>query len=577
MRRPRDLNLAESPATEGFLLLCFFVLVSLFLTFPLVLHLKDSLPGHLADPLDSAWVINWNLHALSQDVRTIYQANVFYPLPNSLAYGEPVFGASLLALPVFAFTHNALIIYNIAFLTTFVLCGFCGYLFVHQITGGRLGAILAGLSFAYCPYRAFHMGHLNLLGNQFLPLLFLFVYRYISQGQRKLDITGAAVSYFLLALYSGYYVLYTIPIAISFIAPLVIARRNAIGWRRAGIHGGIAALAVGVVVLLIYLPCLTIRDNGKALGRAFTDQLVYSAEPKDYLSVPDQCRNLIHMGFRRNRNGERALFPGILPVVGLVILASWGSARSRIPAGVTKALVFCMVAAFLFSLGPLLDPDHKESLKLPYYLLFRWIPGGGRLRVVARFGMYFGAAMAFLAGIAFHLVFSRIGRKMIRRPLFLGVLSFFAYEASIFPFQFSHVPGAQNGPGTYQKIAELPAETALIELPMLEPPYRDGIYEYYSTFHWRRLVNGARSSPYPSRQVELRRLMKGFPSAASIAWLEAARVEYAHINLGLWRSEKYPPIDPLLQPWSKDLTVVEQSPDAILIRLHPHDVPEPDD
>ena len=61
----------------------------------------------------------------------------------------------------------------------------------------------------------------------------------------------AAVSYFLLALCSGYYVLYTIPIAISFIAPLVIARRNAFGWRGAGIHGGIAALAVGVVVLLI--------------------------------------------------------------------------------------------------------------------------------------------------------------------------------------------------------------------------------------------------------------------------------------------------------------------------------------
>src|SRR6185503_11063126 len=44
-------------------------------------------------------------------------------------------------------------------------------------------------------------------------------------------------------------------------------------------------------------------------------------------------------------------------------------------------------------------------------------------------------------------------------------------------------------PEVYRYVAQLPASAVLIELPLGEPAF-DIRYMFYSTLHWRRLVNG---------------------------------------------------------------------------------------
>ena len=53
------------------------------------------------------WTLGWDLHALKTDPLHIFNANIFFPETQSLAYSEHLIGAALLALPRYA-SHNTL-------------------------------------------------------------------------------------------------------------------------------------------------------------------------------------------------------------------------------------------------------------------------------------------------------------------------------------------------------------------------------------------------------------------------------------------------------------------------------------
>src|SRR5262245_47677412 len=53
-----------------------------------------------------AWALAWDNHALLTRV-SLFDANIFFPARNALAYGEHFFGISLFSLPVYVLTHNA--------------------------------------------------------------------------------------------------------------------------------------------------------------------------------------------------------------------------------------------------------------------------------------------------------------------------------------------------------------------------------------------------------------------------------------------------------------------------------------
>ena len=53
----------------------------------------------------------------------------------------------------FAATGNMVLCYNLLFLSTIVLAGWGMYLLVRELTGRPLAAFVAGLAFAFAPYR----------------------------------------------------------------------------------------------------------------------------------------------------------------------------------------------------------------------------------------------------------------------------------------------------------------------------------------------------------------------------------------------------------------------------------------
>src|SRR3954451_13764728 len=60
--------------------------LALLMHWPLPLHIGRDVPRDLGDPLPQAWQVAWDGHALAHQPLDFFQANVFWPLKNSLAF-----------------------------------------------------------------------------------------------------------------------------------------------------------------------------------------------------------------------------------------------------------------------------------------------------------------------------------------------------------------------------------------------------------------------------------------------------------------------------------------------------------
>src|SRR4051812_8449007 len=83
------------PHTIVFIL---FILSSIYITYPIIFHL-GSLATGLGDELVIAWIQNWVIHSVtSGNISSIFEANLYYPYHNSLAFSDTFFTSSLIAL-----------------------------------------------------------------------------------------------------------------------------------------------------------------------------------------------------------------------------------------------------------------------------------------------------------------------------------------------------------------------------------------------------------------------------------------------------------------------------------------------
>ena len=117
----------------------------------------------------SIWNVAWVAHALIADPRHLYDANIFYPHPNTLAWSEANLGAGILAMPAWWATRNPYLAHNSAATLGFLLSFAGAYLLVRHVTGHRGAAAFAGIAFAFCPFIYARMAHIQLLMTFGLP------------------------------------------------------------------------------------------------------------------------------------------------------------------------------------------------------------------------------------------------------------------------------------------------------------------------------------------------------------------------------------------------------------------------
>src|SRR5918997_621588 len=85
---------ARAQLTARELLGCCILAIGLALAmhWPLPLHLGRDIAQDLGDPLVQAGQIAWDGHALAHQPLRLFQANTFWPLPDSLAFSDALVG-----------------------------------------------------------------------------------------------------------------------------------------------------------------------------------------------------------------------------------------------------------------------------------------------------------------------------------------------------------------------------------------------------------------------------------------------------------------------------------------------------
>ena len=143
-----------------------------------------------------------------------WSANIFAPHPLALAYSEHFLPQGLQALPVYWATNNPILGYNLVFLSTFVLSGLGMFLLARELTGSRSAGFVAGLAYAFSPFRIASIPHLQVLSSAWMPFVLYGLRRHFATGRLR-PLAGAAAAWIAQNLSCGYYLLFFSPVVVS--------------------------------------------------------------------------------------------------------------------------------------------------------------------------------------------------------------------------------------------------------------------------------------------------------------------------------------------------------------------------
>ena len=625
-----------------------YIFATLALTWPTVTGLTRDIPWDLGDSLLNSWILAWDadhlLRFLGGDfsaLRGFWNANIFGHEPLALAYSEHLLALAVPILPVYAATRNLILCYNLLFLSTFVLSGLGMYLLVRDLTRSSGAAFVAGLIYAFAPYRLGQFSHLQVLSSQWMPFALFALRRFFenqsqslppatralrpaqgtpgsSRGSRlpagSLALAGASAALVAQNLSCGYFVFFFFPFVIAYVLFEIGSRRL---WRDRSVWIALSVAAIGVIATTVPFlwPYLELRRRGLA-PRSLVEVISYSADVFSYLTAHGAHR-LYGERIRGFPKPEGDLFPGFVPVllaavgvgahawslwrsaprgatpekrwifrtaaalcilvvlllmnilvtggletsvagvsfrarsafrllaVGLIALAvmMWRSPciRAIVRGAPGSALAFyvaALTACFWMSLGPVPEsmgrPLHDPGL---YLFFYDYVPGFDGLRVPARFGMVFMMFLPVLSGFgAVHL--ERRFRRGSLVVVALGIV--FLAEVNAAPINVNGTADSTAlrrldayvlpGPATfeiYHAVSQLPADVVIAEFPFGDNAY-DLRYMYYSTTHWRRLLNGY-SGNFPGWYIDAQEILKAVPNARlDEAWRFLSRVGTTH-------------------------------------------------
>lgn len=311
LRRPRA-ALARALSGEALVFLV-FVGLTVLMTWPWALDLRNA----AADPGDSylnAWIMWWDYHATFHDPLGLFHANIFYPYRYTLAFSEHNYGISLPFFPLYALGFKPLTVHGVATLAGFALCGYGAFRLARTLTGSTGAGFVAGVVFAFLPFRFHHLPHVTYLFTGWVPLL-LEALVLFARAQTRRRAAWLGVAFFMNALTCiHWFVLTLIPLALTGVFLLYVNRR-VVSWRRLVLRGGVALGAAGAVLLPFLIPYLRVA---KLYGfvRKPEEVAFFSATLSHWLTVDFQNKLWHGLGTKLTPyQTELALFPGLLPLL----------------------------------------------------------------------------------------------------------------------------------------------------------------------------------------------------------------------------------------------------------------------
>ncbi len=473
--------------------------IAVLFTWPVAREAQRAIAGDPGDPVLNAWILAWDAERLRHALAGLWNAPIFHPYPLTLAYSENLLGIALFTAPLQWATGNAVLVYDAAFLASFVLAGGGMYVLVRMLTERRDAAALAALAYAFSPFRTAHLVHLQMLMSGWMPLGLAALHRYARSGSRR-ALIAFALCYLIQSLSNGYLIyFFALPVAVVIVREVLAERTTR--WRRL-----VELTLAGACVVALLAPALHAyyRVRGEqGLVRLENEVRAFGADLGSFLYADRRVATAPLLLGHAQPEGE--LFPGA--VIGLLVAAAFLARRRAEEAEtgvesarclwdfftIRKRYAWIALFAAVLALGPEIRAWGRVLVPTaPYGWLMHVVPGLDGIRVPARMGVVVMLALAVLAGLGAARLFDRLAPRL-RVPV--AVLLGAALVLEAWPgLAETNVPNIRKRDRVvYQWLRNAPPGAA-IELPYGGASLRDVPttlrYQWQTLFHGHPIVNG---------------------------------------------------------------------------------------
>jgi hypothetical protein len=518
------------------------LLVSLAMTWPLASDLAHlGRTQNSGDARFAVWNVAWVAHILTTDPRDLFDANIFFPHRDALAYSEANIGAGALGVPAWLATRNALAAHNTVVLFAFSASVVFTFLLAQRLTGDSAAAATAAAIYAFCPYVFTHTAHIQLLMIGGIPLCLLSLHRLADapSAARGVELGVALAVQALCCAYYGISAGLTVGYATLFLATSRRLWTTRSFWLAIALG---AIVSIGIVVPF-FLPYLAVQELG--FTRTLDDARHWSAYWRSYLASGAHAHAWL-LPIIKDWN-QAALFPGFM-AIGLGGLGAWTAGR-RGAAARDRETVLLYGSIAVLTLWATLGP--RAGL---YTLFYNTIPVFSMLRAPERMGVVVTLGLAVLAAFGARALRQRFPAR--RRLIATLTCALALIELNDLPFDWRP---ADPIPAGYRVLAQQP-RGPVVEFPFFDRRIDFHLHTRYmitSTVHWQPLVNGY-SDHIPGDFRAVAPVLATFPSRESFAAMRERRVRYITINRGRlgYGAATAPDIMHRLQPYVEHLRVL---------------------
>jgi hypothetical protein len=511
------------------LVVAIFALLSVLLTFRHVSRIGTAVPGTPGDSLLNLWIITHVQVSVFHGWHALWNAPIFHPALDTLAYSESLFVVALVDWPL-RLVFGPIVAYNLMHIGASVLTSWATYRLALRYTRTWGAAFVGALVYAFAAARVTDLGHFQIMvGGALVPVVLLALLRCLDAPStgRAILLGLALTAVALTASYDG---------ALCSVLVVVVATgwvlvRRPQPWRP---YARSAAVASGVVAVLVgpfayeYLHL----QRQLALQRAFRPGM--ALHPRDLLGAPPRglATHLPLIGTHLHASGH-PIFPGLVglaaAVLGAIVVlrrAEDELARRRRQELLLLSLAGAILLVLAFGDWQTIA-GHR--IPFPYRLVRAAVPGFSDLRALSRFALGAQLAVALLAAVGVDALLLRRARSW--RTLGAVTLAAIVCAEAITGIELTTVPTARDDYGIDRvlrahptgAVLELPIESAArgaprwayVEAPRQLEALRD---------HDPR-VNGY-SGFQPDRFDNVARVLNHFPEAAALSEAHQLGVRY---------------------------------------------------
>jgi hypothetical protein len=544
------------------------LLLAIAHTWPLAIHPGSLSRNDNADAQLNEWIMAWVAHQLPRHPFQLFDANIFYPAKDSLAFSEPLIVPAIMGAPLAGAGGSPVLVYNVVLILGFALTAFATCVLVESWTGNLAAGLLAGSLFAFNTHTLTRLAHIQGIHLYGLPLALLALDRLMRTGSARAALALAAWVA-VLAYTSGYLVVF----AAVMIAVALVTRVR--GWlpraRQVVPSLALAAVVAGLAIVPVYLPYRrAARDQH--MVRSLDAIKDYSATPSGYLATAGRVHLSTWSG-RFFKDPVDSFFPGFT-ALALATVAIGVACRRRPPPGDPLRARIAMLVA-IGAAGVLLSLGTATPV---YRWLFDIFPPMQGLRAAARFGNLFLLAVAVLSGIGLATLLPPEGgsheppkdkSRGFRLQAEGGSLAVLLVvlvnvEAMQAPFTYQRFDGI---PGIYRLLAAEPGPVVVAEQPFFPrwAIFQNGPYVLASTAHWRPLMNGY-SGYTPASYQRYADAFWYFPEEWAIQAMKDAGVTHVVVHVATFQKDHQPVLDAIERRTDFELMAIGRD-DIRLYRL----------